>query len=116
MENNNRKRQYESKLTHSLRANGYLFPITIEQVNYLEENHKDIFKKTPPPESPIDDILNKGIVSFKPIINNDIDNEFTISLAQAAREGKDIPEEIRKRMEEDRKRANNSHNDSDPQA
>ena len=115
MKNSNKRRQYESKLTHWLRANGYLFPITIEQVNYLEENHKDMFKKIPPPESSIDDILNKGIVSFKPIMVNDIVDEFASSLAQAAREGREIPEEIRKQMEEDRKKANNSDSDSDSQ-
>jgi hypothetical protein len=114
MEKNNRKRQYESKLTHSLRANGYLFPITVEQVNHLEENHKEIFKNLVPLLSS-DDILNRGVVSFKPIVINAEENEFTISLAQAAREGKEIPEDIRKQMEEDRKKATNPSNNGDPQ-
>ena len=115
MEKNVRKRQYESKFTHSLRANGYLFPITIEQVNHLEANHKDIFKNVPSPVLSVNDILDRGVVSFKPILTNDINDEFAISLAQAAREGKEIPEEVRKQMEEDRKKATTSDNNSDPQ-
>lgn len=98
----------ESKLAYSLRSNGYLFPVLIEQVKFLEENHKVIFQNIPSNITSAADILGRGIISFKPTFQVQINEEAQQNLAQAAREGKEIPDEVRQQMLRDRLKANKS--------
>ena len=107
-----KKQQKESKLTCSLRSNGYLFPITIEQVNYLEEHHQDIFQSIPSDLTSAADILARGAITFASKSQKFIIDENTeTSLAQAAREGKQISEEVKQQMRLDRLKANEPDND-----
>lgn len=103
----------ESKLTRSLRANGFLFPTTIEQVTFLEEQHPELF------EAPLAhllpsaaDILSRGRIASTPQAPNraTIDEVTQTSLAQAAREGKAISADIAEQMRQDRQRANDPSN------
>lgn len=92
----------ESKLAFSLRANGYLFPISIEQVKFLEENQPILFQNIPTNITSAKDILERGIISFAPAFQVHINEEAQQNLAQAAREGKEISDEVRKQMQRDR--------------
>jgi hypothetical protein len=109
-----KKPRNESKLTRSLRANGYLFPTTIEQVNYLEEHHEDLFNNLPSNLTSASDILRRGAMTLESRLqNHTIDEHTQTSLAQAAREGKEISEEVKQQMRKDRLNANGSnHGDS----
>jgi len=102
--NNYEKYQYkpESKLAFSLRANGYLFPISIEQVKLLEENHESIFQNVPSNITSAEAILERGIITFEPAFQIHVNEETRQNLAQAAREGKEISDEIRQQMQRDR--------------
>lgn len=96
----------ESKLAFSLRSNSYLFPITIEQVKFLEENYKIIFQNIPSNITSAADIIGRGIISFEPTFKVKINEEVQQNLAQAAREGKEITDEVRQQMLRDRLNAN----------
>ena len=102
--NSNEKYAYkpESKLAFSLRANGYLFPTSIEQVKFLEENHQILFQNIPSNITSAADILERGLISFEPAFQVYINDEVQQNLAQAAREGKEISDEVRKQMQQDR--------------
>ena len=103
----------ESKLTRSLRANGYLFPISIEQVKFLEENHPELFEAPMAHLLPsAADVLSRGRIAYSPKAPNraTIDEATQTSLAQAAREGKAIPADIAEKMRQDRQRANDPSN------
>jgi len=52
-----------------------------------------------------DDILRNGILTLGGSLNESTDFEIQENLAQAAREGGEIPEEILKQMEADRKKS-----------
>lgn len=103
----------ESLLTRSLRANGLLFPVTIEQVKFLEENRKELFENSPQNITSAEEILSRGFMSLQPLSPTAANADFEHRLAQAAREGKAIPEEIRKRMVQDRQQSQPSSNDHD---
>lgn len=107
-----KKQRKESKLTRSLRSNGYLFPTTIEQVNYLEEHHQEIFEGLPVGLTSAADILARGAMTFGPKPQKFIiDEHAEASLAQAAREGKQISEEVKQQMRQDRLKANEPNSD-----
>ncbi len=95
----------ESKLAFSLRSNGYLFPVSIEQVKILEENHPHIFQNVPFGITSGADILKRGIIDFQPALGIRFNEETQQNLAQAAREGKDIPDDVRQQMIRDRQAA-----------
>lgn len=103
----------ESLLTRCLRANGFLFPVTIEQVKFLEENRKELFENVPQDITSAEEILNRGFVRLQPLPPPIASPNFEYSLAQAAREGKEIPEEIRKRMLKDRQQSGLPSNEHD---
>lgn len=92
----------ESILTRSLRANGYLFPVTPEQVEFFEQHHQELLSQAPTGLTSGDEILSRGRISFSPPRRDATDPHVEHSLAQAAREGKDIPERLRAQMMRDR--------------
>lgn len=98
----NSNEQSESKLAFSLRANGYLFPVSMEQVRLLEENHKTLFENTPANITSAAGILDRGLISFEPASQIHLNPEVQQNLAMAAREGKQISNEIRQQMQRDR--------------
>lgn len=89
-----------------LEDNGYTFPVNENQVREFEKSIKGVFEK-PEKWDSIDDILSKNS-GVKSIFDRKVSNDKEIEsfLSMAAREGKDISEEIRKKMKEDRDKAN----------
>ena len=94
--------QSESKLAFSLRANGYLFPVSIEQVRFLEENHNTLFENAPSNITSAAAILERGLISFEPAFHIHLNLETQQNLAMAAREGRQISDEVRQQMQRDR--------------
>lgn len=89
-----------------LEDNGYTFPVNENQVREFEKSIKGVFEK-PENWDSIDDILSKNL-GVKSILDRKVSNDKEIEsfLSMAAREGKDISEEIRKKMKKDRDKAN----------
>jgi hypothetical protein len=96
---------FEESFEKSLRSLGYLFPATDEEVtafeslNKIENTHMDI------PSA--NDILRKGRITSIAPKNNFIHTESSENLAMAARNGKEIPVEIKRKMNTDRKESEN---------
>jgi len=91
--------RFKKRLTKSLIENGNLIPSTIEEIKiYLEENQ---LQSLPPQfELNIDSTSKRALYK-----NNHFTNVYSDSeenLAQAAREGKEIPDEIKRKMKNDR--------------
>ncbi len=99
--------EFNDSLKDSLKKAGYDFPETEEELDYLIEK----FNKTNvvvPDE--LDDpiaILKQGMLSVKTDFNSSTDQEVDINLAQAAREGGTIDDEVKNQMNMDRKAAEN---------
>lgn len=89
-----------------LEDNGYTFPKNENQVREFEKSLKGVFEK-PEEWDSIDYILNKHS-GVKTVFDKTLKNgkEIESFLSMAAREGKDISAEIRKKMKEDRDKAN----------
>ncbi|WP_299248846.1 hypothetical protein [uncultured Aquimarina sp.] len=89
-----------------LEDNGYTFPKTENQVNEFESSLKGKFHQ-PENWDNIDDILNKKS-GLKLLFNNSSasNKETENYLSMAAREGKEISDEVKKKMKEDRDKTN----------
>ena len=94
---------FEESFEKSLRSLGYLFPTTDDEVKAFES--KNNIEKTPHGLPSANDILRKGRVHSISPQNSFINHESVENLARAARNGKEIPEEIQKRMNTDRKKS-----------
>lgn len=90
------------KLADLFKSKGMIFPETESEVEEFEKIFPEEGLQTPDWEDPLQ-ILRRGRIQISNI------NSFSISdesiLAMAAREGKDLSAEIRKKMDEDRKNA-----------
>ena len=90
-------------LSKIFRVNGYHFPLKEEEVDAFEKNL--ILEERSHPqdwENPLN-ILKRGKVNK---VNLDVRTDFTETaarLSMAARDGNEIPDSVRKRMNEDRK-------------
>ncbi len=94
---------FEAYLENALKSYGYLFPTTDEQMSIFEENVEDV----PLPkefESPDFVFENKKRVFKKTAIVID-NSEGERNWALAAREGKDIPEDVLEKMKKDKEEA-----------
>ena len=95
---------FYSKLKAVLRANGDLFPLTPPQIEAFENKHHNEGKTSLLALPDLSEILLNGkqynltVEEDAPIYQIFGDNNF----AQAARNGKEIPDEIRKKMQQDR--------------
>lgn len=99
---------FEAYLENALKSYGYLFPTTDEQMSIFEENMEDI----PLPEeleSPDFVFENKKRVSKKTAIVID-NSEGERNWALAARDGKDIPEDMLAKMKKDKEEAKKKQN------
>ncbi|MGO3719339.1 MAG: hypothetical protein ACTJGD_08400 [Mesonia hippocampi] len=83
-----------------LRKYGYAMPQDLDEIKSFEEKFSDnyTFPKTWPD---IEDIISGKISSAK-VIPLKIENRATINLAMAARDGKEISEEDRIKMNKDK--------------
>ena len=96
---------FDKQLHRSLKVHGFIFPDTEDEVEEFRQTHMAFLMPLPAElEDPMT-VFNReqpairrklGLVPGQEVIDN---------LAQAAREGKDISEDIRKRMESDRRQA-----------
>ena len=99
---------FEVYLENALKLYGYLFPTTDEQMSVFEENVKDI----PLPEkfdSP-DFVFENKKQQFKRkgiVLDNSVGER---NWALAAREGKEIPEDILAKMKRDKEEARKKQN------
>lgn len=95
---------FEARLAKALRDYGHDFPLTEEELI----SSKEALKGFQYPEIPADldnptKILEKGTVDRLPKRSFEEEQEVLRNLAMAAREGGKIPDDVRKRMDEDRK-------------
>ncbi|SNZ01187.1 hypothetical protein [Flagellimonas pacifica] len=90
------------KLLESL---GYLFPTDPESITEFEKRYKKEIAQIQPKhwDNPLE-ILQKGRTEQLPI-EKEVENPSYEGLAQAARHGKTIPVEMKKKMLEDRNNA-----------
>ena len=100
MDNDMNKEKFFYK---SLKRHGYIFPETREELQSFED---DIFKMKLKIPKKLDDpleILKAGKTGEIPHFNSFHQDEIEENLAQAAREGSDIPSDVWEQMEKDRK-------------
>lgn len=97
------EQQIFKRLKSCLGAQGILFPETVKQVEAFEEvlaHQKQTLLLIPDPDSILDgDYLNTLMAFPRHHILEDAAEDF---IRAAARNGNEIPEEVRRRMEEDR--------------
>jgi hypothetical protein len=102
-EQNKRDELPHPSIESIFRANGYLFPITPEQVRafegLLERKPELIDDDLPDPM----EILRQGKQFRVTIITNQTQTIYDEYLQRAARNGKEISDEIRKKMDNDRR-------------
>jgi branched-subunit amino acid aminotransferase/4-amino-4-deoxychorismate lyase len=93
----------EDSFHNALKKFGYVFPETEEELEHLKATVSR--KKNHIPDELNDpfQILKNGRVTALNSFNVSEDHEIEENLAMAAREGKEIPEDIRRQMEQDRK-------------
>jgi len=95
-------KQIEGLLHKSFRLNGYIVPVTEEDVDRFEENMTDILIPDNLPDSMT--ILRRGYST--PHIDTNGDNIYSRNMAYAARNGAgdNLPEEIKEQMKRDKER------------
>ena len=101
---------FEAYFENALRSHGYLFPTTDEQMSVFEESidYIPLPKELESPDFVFEDkkqTLKKRVIA--------IDNsEGERNWALAAREGKDIPEDMLAKMKRDKEEAKKKKNDN----
>lgn len=106
------KINFEEEFEKALRSYGYGFPETEDEVaKFEEEMNKMDMPNLPTMENP-SEILKKGkIQKFGFTHSLRVDHSAVQNLAMAAREGKSISEATKRKMVEDRKRAEENQED-----
>lgn len=91
----------QNKLIKTIQSYGYIFPTDEESVLEFEKIHEKDIKSIKPKEweNPLN-ILTNGYINKTDILKET--NSSAENLAQAAREGKQLSAEIKKRMLDDR--------------
>lgn len=89
-----------------LRKHGYSIPLSEDEVKAFESKYQEDYE-SPQEWSSIDEIIENSESENKKVISmNDYEENKSIApLSMAAREGKKITDEIRKKMNEDKKNA-----------
>jgi hypothetical protein len=89
-----------------LRRYGYAMPESEEDVERFENKFKSSFE-SPESWSTVEEILAKKNSEIKNIVDNPVpsENRSATNLSMAAREGKEISDDIKRKMKEDRKNA-----------
>jgi len=97
--------EFDHSLYESLKKAGYVFPENEEDIDQLLENFKKAKCVAPTDfDNPLT-ILNDGFLSVTTDFNTSRDDEIDANLAQAAREGGSIEEDVDSQMKKDRKAA-----------
>ena len=105
--------EFDKSLQEYLRATGDLFPKTPEEIS--DAIKKLTLDQKLPPDLSDPFVVMTNAVNSKFKLSAFEDSAIEENLARAAREGGDIPDDIKKRMEEDRKAAeqNRKNNNAD---
>ncbi|MGF1558974.1 MAG: hypothetical protein ACFCUL_07790 [Flavobacteriaceae bacterium] len=96
----------DRNLARFMRLNGFVMPISEDEIEAFEEKFKKTFAKPKNWNSPLE-ILKNGKTKKINLDSVHIPTQISDSLSMAAREGKEISKELRKKMNEDRKNADN---------
>lgn len=105
MNDQNDNTRQEKAFHKALKSYGYLFPETEAELQSFEESISKMKFQIPDKFNDPIAILKAGKISNVSQFNSFNDEEIEEHLAQAAREGSDIPEDVRAQMEKDRKDA-----------
>jgi hypothetical protein len=99
--------EFNDSLLDSMKRAGYVFPETEEELEYLIEKFNK--SKIVLPDELNDPILilKQGLLTVKTDFSSSTDEDVDINLAQAAREGGTIEEDVKSQMNKDRKAAEN---------
>jgi hypothetical protein len=87
------------------RTNGFLLPIDESEVSEFESNLQISSELPIDWDNPLN-IIKRGKEYSIQLNSSDIDQSTVNNLAMAARDGKNISEAVRKKMNEDRKKSN----------
>lgn len=89
-----------------LRKYGYSIPLSEDEVVAFESKYSKEYEK-PKKWSSIDDIINSEVSEESKVISLEdySENKSANYLSMVAREGKEITDEVRKKMKEDKKNA-----------
>lgn len=98
---------FDEQLHQSLKVHGFIFPDTDDEVEEFRQTHMVFLTPLPAELEDPRAVFHREQPAFRRKLGLTPDQEVVDNLAQAAREGKDISEEIRKRMESDRQQAEN---------
>jgi len=108
----------DNEISHELylllKASGLAFPDTEEELKQLLAHSR---KNSSPIPSGLDDaasILKRGLLKLTESLDSSTDKEIEENLAQAAREGNQIPEEVKEQMKRDREESEKKGRDGDP--
>jgi hypothetical protein len=92
----------EKEFHKALKAFGHLFPTTEDEVEAFEQSF-DNELKTPTTSKPKAlDILKRGYMKYALPMNLQLNKNVEENLARAAREGREISEDIKEQMKKDR--------------
>lgn len=111
MSNYLNKADQEKAFYKALRSYGYIFPETDEELQNFEISISKMKFNIPDKFNNPLKILNAGKIEKVDEFSSFYDEEIEENLAQAARKGTSIPDEVWIQMEKDRKKAEENNND-----
>ncbi len=103
---------FDYSLFESLKNAGYIFPENEEDIDRLLENFKMSKCVAPVDFNDPATILDNGFLSVKADFNDSRDEMIDSNLAQAAREGGTIADDVNEQMKKDRKAAEDARRNS----
>ena len=110
MDNHNIYPNEEKAFLKALKNHGYIFPASEEELKLSEENISMMEFEIPDKLNDPLEILKLGRIEKVSEFNSFYDAEIEENLAQAAREGSNIPDDVWEQMEKDRKKEENKNN------
>lgn len=113
MDNHNIYHNEEKTLYKSLKNYGYIFPESEEELKLSEERISMMEFEVPDKLNNALEILKIGRIEKVSEFHSFYDGEIEENLAQAAREGSNIPDDVWEEMEKDRKNEENKNNDKE---
>lgn len=99
--------EFERRLIKSFRSNGYLFPMSDEEIERFEECHKNEIRTAISKVPSADEILKRGRIEKNWTLSIPVDKEVSQNMAQAAREGKTPTDALKQKMLDDRNKSKN---------
>ena len=99
--------QFERKLVKSLKCSGNIFPEADDEIMSFETSFKKEIKSFAANLPDAELILQTGKIDKHWTLQNEVVESVKDNLAQAAREGKELTDELKRKMIDDR---NNSRN------